>query len=174
MQLDRRRKFYVLLFGVVYLTWCDFAMDSTKDQHLMLCKSRKSATETLQRLHELSGKEACTVHGKSKLTIAENGETSGEKSEEHSRNFIWHQGVCSQIVHPGLTSSQFGIILWRFKATAWKCAKPSLQTLATRELAVASRQRTFSHFLFQQIIFYQKQYDCRAQTTLIFSPPDWR
>jgi hypothetical protein len=34
--------FYVLLFGVVYLAWCDFAMDSSASVHQILCKSRKS------------------------------------------------------------------------------------------------------------------------------------
>jgi hypothetical protein len=42
---------YVLLFGVVYLAWCDFAMDPTKERH--------------------SGKKAWAVHGKAKLTETE-------------------------------------------------------------------------------------------------------
>jgi hypothetical protein len=29
---------YVLLFEVVYLTWCDFAMDPTEDQYQILEK----------------------------------------------------------------------------------------------------------------------------------------
>jgi hypothetical protein len=32
---------YVLVIGVVYLAWRDFAMDPTKEQHHILCKSRK-------------------------------------------------------------------------------------------------------------------------------------
>jgi hypothetical protein len=38
----------------------------------------------------------------------------------------------------------------------------------TKELAVATRQRTISHFLFNQGIFYQKQHDCRPYTNLTF------
>jgi hypothetical protein len=30
--------FYVLLFGVLYLAWCDFVMDLTKEQRQILCK----------------------------------------------------------------------------------------------------------------------------------------
>jgi hypothetical protein len=33
--------FYVLLFGVAYLVWWDFAMDPTKKQHQILCRSWK-------------------------------------------------------------------------------------------------------------------------------------
>jgi hypothetical protein len=32
---------YVLLLGVIYLAWRDFAMDLTNEQHQMLCKSLK-------------------------------------------------------------------------------------------------------------------------------------
>jgi hypothetical protein len=41
-----------------------------------------------------------------------------------------------------------------------------------KELAVASRQRSVSHFLFQQGIFDQKQHDSRPLPTLLFSFPD--
>jgi hypothetical protein len=57
-------------------------------------------------------------------------------------------------------NSQFRMPLWLFTATAWKCAKTSLWTLRTKELAVASQQRTVSLFLLNQGIFYQTQHDC--------------
>jgi hypothetical protein len=38
-----------------------------------------------------------------------------------------------------------------------------------KELAVASRQRTVSQFLLQQIFFGRKQHDCRPTPTLLFS-----
>jgi hypothetical protein len=47
---------YILLFGVVYLTWCDFAMDPTASVHQILFKSR-SATETLTMIRQAFGEE---------------------------------------------------------------------------------------------------------------------
>jgi hypothetical protein len=50
--------------------------------------------------------------------------------------------------------------LWIFleTTTAWKCAKTSPRTLATRELALALRPRTVSHFLCNQRIFDHPPY----------------
>jgi hypothetical protein len=41
--------------------------------------------------------------------------------------------------------------------------------MATKELAVASRQRNVLHFLFNQGIFYQEQNDCHPPPTLLFA-----
>jgi hypothetical protein len=32
---------YVHLFGVLYVAWCDFKIDPTKEQNQILCKSQK-------------------------------------------------------------------------------------------------------------------------------------
>jgi hypothetical protein len=111
-------------------------------------------------------------------------ETVKEQRKERSHHFLWHQGDCSQRICPGRPNSQFRILLWHFTATTWKCATTLPQTLATKELAVASRQRTISHFLFHQIISDQKQRDCCPPPThpahLTWPPatflcfPDWR
>jgi hypothetical protein len=47
-----------------------------------------------------------------------------------------------------------------------KMCEDSTPKLGAKEVAVASRQRTVSHFFFHQGIFYQKQHDCRPPPTL--------
>jgi hypothetical protein len=49
---------YALSFGAVHLAWCDFAMDPAKEQHQILCKSRKSATETVEMIRQALGEES--------------------------------------------------------------------------------------------------------------------
>jgi hypothetical protein len=94
-------------------------------------------------------------------------ETGEEQSQEHAHNFLWHQVECSQRICPCRPNSNFHKLLWCFMMTAWKCFKTSPRTSATRELAVASWQRTISHFLFHKGIFYQKKHDCRPRPTLL-------
>lgn len=57
--------FYVLLFGVLYLAWCNFAMDPTKEQWvcIRLCKSQKKMRQRpWQWLDKCLGKKAWAVH----------------------------------------------------------------------------------------------------------------
>jgi hypothetical protein len=87
-----------------------------------------------QWLDKHLGKEAWAVHRMSKLTKIEKGETGKEQRQEHAHHVLWHQGGCSQRIHPGRPNSHFCILLWHFTVTAWECVKTSPQTLATKEL----------------------------------------
>jgi hypothetical protein len=101
-----------------------------------------------------SGKNAWAVEGKCKLTETVKGEPGEEQSQEHAHHLFLAKNLYCR------PNSQCRTLLWWFTVTAWKCAKTSPWTLATKELAVASRQRTISHVLFHRVIFYQKQQDC--------------
>jgi hypothetical protein len=82
------------------------------------------------------------------------------RAKQRAHSPFWHQYDCSQSTHPGRPNSEFRILLWCFMATAWKCAKTSPRTLETKELSVASRQRTVSYFLSNQgfFFFYEKHH----------------
>jgi hypothetical protein len=65
--------FYVLLFGVVYLASCYFAMDPTKEQHQILCNSQKKFDGD----PGLGGVHRCL-----------NGMPGSGQSQEHAHNFL--------------------------------------------------------------------------------------
>jgi hypothetical protein len=111
-----------------------------------------------QWLGKCSGKKAWAV-----LTETGKGETDEVQSQEHAHYFLWHQREYPQRTRPSRPNSQFHILLRCFTATAWKCAKTSPRTLATRKLVVASRQRTSHTPFFTREFFFPK-------TTWLSSP----
>jgi hypothetical protein len=115
--------FYVLLVGVVYLAWCDFSLDPTKEQQVCIkfCASLgKSAMRTLAWLDRHSGKKASAIrgclNGLSKLTETEKARQVKRKIKSTIIIF-WHQGDCSQKKNsPGRSNSQstyFWDVLWQ-------------------------------------------------------------
>jgi hypothetical protein len=79
------------------------------------------------------------------------------------------KGFFSQGIRTGRPNSQLRILLWSFTVIAWKCANTSPRNLKTKELAVTSRQRTASHFVFHQGMFDQKEHDCLPPPSLLVS-----
>jgi hypothetical protein len=114
-----------------------------------------------------SGKKAWALHGKSKITDTWKGEKDEKQSQEHAYHFLWHQGDCLQRILHGIPNTQSRKPLWCFTAIEWKYAKISALTLATKELALSSRQLTTWLFLFHQGIFDQKQHESRLPPTVL-------
>jgi hypothetical protein len=62
-------------------------MDPTKEQRQILYKSRKKCDGDPGNDIQAFGEEASAVHGKSKLSENEKGETGKEQSQEHAHHF---------------------------------------------------------------------------------------
>jgi hypothetical protein len=66
MQLGGCADFYVLLFGVVYLSSCHFAMDRPKNG-IKFCEDlEKSVTDTLAMIRQVLGEESISHTWKTK------------------------------------------------------------------------------------------------------------
>jgi hypothetical protein len=131
---------------------------------LFFFKSRKPATETLAMIRQAFGEESTSHTQKVHTHRGRKSETGEAQNQEHAHRFLRHQGDRSHRIPLAMLNNQLYIILRRFTATAWKCAKTSSRTLTTKELAVTSRQRVVSHFHFQQGILDQNQQDCCPHT----------
>jgi hypothetical protein len=116
-------------------------------------------------LNKRSEKKAWALHGKSKLTETERDDTCEEQIQEHAQHFIWHQGDCSQRIRPNRLNSQFRTLLWRFTATAWKCAQTSSRNFTTKDWLLHP-DTALSYTSFSPGIFWQKN-----NMTVVSHPP---
>jgi hypothetical protein len=157
--------FYVLLFGFVYLAWWDGSDKGTASNVVQISE------EVQQRLWQW-----LDIWGRQHEPYTENlnslrpKKVREVKSKVRSMFIIFFdiKGIVKKI-HPGRPNSQFCILLWCFMVTAWKCTMTLPQTLATKELVVASRQHTVSHFLFHCEILTKNNMAVIPSHTLLFS-----
>jgi hypothetical protein len=98
--LASRLQFSVAL--VIALTW-------TWDELKVLLELVEEGEGRVQAVHRC-------LNGMSKLTETEESETGEEQSQEHAYYFLWHQGDCSQRIHPGRpnksNSAYYCNVLW--------------------------------------------------------------
>jgi hypothetical protein len=101
-------------------------------------------------LYMFLGKKVWAVHGclnRKVQTHHDQKKMRQAKSKVKTCSSFFISRGCSQRIHPGRPNSQFPTLLWHFTVSVKLCqAWP--QTLATKELAVASPQFTDSHPLF--------------------------
>jgi hypothetical protein len=107
-------------------------------------EEKRSPAETLAIIRQAFGKESmtCTVQGRPKRT------RQGKSKVKSMLNISFNM---NGIVHKEFIVAGSAVYCECFTTTAWKFAKISPQTLATKELAVVSRQHTVSHFYTREI-----------------------
>jgi hypothetical protein len=138
---------YMLLFGVVYLAW-----------YVSLWTQQPVCTKYCETLRECSGD-----HGSNYTCVR-------VKSLRHIQVFQWkipnslrpnetrqskvnNTLICSTsrgslTKNMSWQASESRTLLRRITGTVWECAKHSTETLAVKELAVASKRCTASHLPF--------------------------
>jgi hypothetical protein len=153
---------YILVFGVMYLSWCDFAMDLTKEQRVCIkfCANlRKIAIEkeSMNRTWE----SECLVQTSPKL---KNVTQMKNKVKSMLIIFFDIKGIIhKEFVLAGQTvnSAYYCDILWRLRKNVWRL---HLELWWQKELV---SQHNVSYFLFHQEMFDQKQHDCHPPPTLL-------
>jgi hypothetical protein len=152
-----RHSFFFFTIGVFHVYF-------RSTMHLFMIRNGWQCAAT----EEVWGRKDQLPTEESKLAETENGERFEKQSQGHTHNFLASRWLFTKKNHPGRTNSEYRILLWRFKVTAWTFVKTSHRNLATKELAWL--QRTVLHFFFSLgNFFYQKQHYCRHVPILLFS-----
>jgi hypothetical protein len=143
--------FYILLYGVMYLAWCNFMMNLTKEQPVCIkfCAFFLSMVitddESWMYSYDPETKLQCTKRNGPKSLRLRKVRQVKIKVRSMLIIFFDHKGMdCSKRIHPSKQNSQFCILMWHFTITTWKRAKTLPRTLVTTELTVASWQCTLT------------------------------
>jgi hypothetical protein len=117
--------------------------------NITFCENlRNSAMETLAMIRQVFGEESMShtrkvqTHGDWKKKVRQ------VKSKVKIMLIIFFdiKWIVHKKIYPVGPNNEVRILLWLFTMAAWMCAKISPRTLATKELAVASRQHTLKFF----------------------------
>jgi hypothetical protein len=110
-QLGGHADFYVLLFAFVYMAWCDFVVDPTKEQHLFSCKSLNSATQTLALIRQAFGEDC--------LSRTRKGQTHRDRKSQRPRGTFYPHKLA--ITSPTSGGRSVGIIRSRTQTMEFVC-----------------------------------------------------
>jgi hypothetical protein len=84
-------------------------MDPTASVHQILCKSRRIVTEALAIIKHVFGEESMSrtrvFEWHSRFRTDQKSHAIEKQSQEHTLNFLWHHGDCSQTILPGRSNS---------------------------------------------------------------------